>query len=71
LLISYKIEQLNIPNILDFVNICKGIYSKQQILETEGIIAQTLAFNFNFPSSAIFLEIYLTWYQSNYIFLNE
>ena len=57
LFIACKYEEIMTPDLKDFVYICDNSYTKQEILEFEGVIIQTMNFNLSCPSSLIFLEI--------------
>jgi len=59
LLIASKYEEIYVPALKDFVYIGDKAYVKEQIIAMEGIILNTLAFNFTVPSPLRFSERFL------------
>lgn len=58
MLIACKYEEIYAPEIKDFVYITDKAYTKEEILEMEGNILNTLDFNLTCNSSLIFMERY-------------
>jgi len=58
MLIASKYEEIYAPECNDFVYISDGAYTKQQILQMEQLILNTLNFNITHPSSLHFLRRY-------------
>ena len=56
MLIASKYEEIYAPEVKDFVYITDKAYSKDQILELEQKMLNTLSFNVTTPSSYRFLE---------------
>ena len=58
MLIASKYQEIYPPEVKDFVYVADKAYKKEEILEMEGIILNTLQFNLTFPSTLTFLERY-------------
>lgn len=58
MLIACKYEEIYAPEIRDFVYITDKAYTKEEILQMENEILQTLNFNITVPSSMRYLEVY-------------
>jgi len=58
MLIASKYEEIYAPECNDFVYISDGAYTKQQILQMEQTILNTLNFNITHPSALHFLRRY-------------
>ncbi|CAD8121828.1 unnamed protein product [Paramecium sonneborni] len=56
LFISSKFEEIYPPNIKDFVYVCDRAYTKEEILQMEGFILNTVNFQLNYTSPLRFLE---------------
>jgi len=56
MLIASKYQEIYPPEIRDFVYIADKIYTKEDILEMEGHMLNTLFFNLTVPTSLTFLE---------------
>lgn len=56
LMITCKFEEIYPPLLKDYVAVCDNAYSKDQILEMEGVIIQTLNFDVSRISCYAFLE---------------
>jgi cyclin B len=59
LLIASKYEEIYPPELKDFVYITDKAYSKQDVLQMEFSILNTLSFDITFPTAFRFLERYL------------
>jgi G2/mitotic-specific cyclin-B, other len=59
LLIASKYEEIYPPELKDFVYITDRAYTKQDVLEMEFLILNTLSFDITFPTSLRFLERYM------------
>jgi len=64
--IAAKYEEIYAPECNDFVHVSDGAYEKEQILETEQTILNTLAFNLTCPSALHFLRRYSKAAGSDY-----
>jgi len=64
--IGAKYEEIYAPECNDFVHVSDGAYEKDQILETEQIILNTLNFNLTCPSALHFLRRYSKAAGSDY-----
>ena len=58
LLIASKYEEIFPPKINDFIFICDNAYNKNEILNMEKLILNSIDFNINFPTIFNFFEIY-------------
>jgi hypothetical protein len=58
MLISAKYEEIYPPFVKDFIYITDKAYTKEQILEQETLILQSLDFELTYPSAIRFLERY-------------
>jgi len=66
MLIGAKYEEIYAPECNDFVHVSDGAYEKEQILETEQLILNTLEFNLTCPSALHFLRRYSKAAGSDY-----
>jgi len=64
--IGAKYEEIYAPECNDFVHVSDGAYEKDQILETEQTILNTLGFNLTCPSALHFLRRYSKAAGSDY-----
>lgn len=59
MLIASKYEEIYFPEVQDFVYITDKAYSRQEILQMEGIVLNALKFDLTVPTSLVFLKRYL------------
>ncbi|CAN6485069.1 unnamed protein product [Victoria cruziana] len=64
MLVACKYEEVLVPVINDFILICDNAYSREQVLEMEKLIVNTLEFNFSEPTPYVFLRRFLKAVQS-------
>jgi len=64
--IAAKYEEIYAPECNDFVHVSDGAYEKEQILETEQTVLNTLEFNLTCPSALHFLRRYSKAAGSDY-----
>ena len=57
LLIQCKYEEVYPPQLKDFVAVCDNAYSKEEILDMESEVLNSLEFDLNQPNSLYFLQI--------------
>ncbi|XP_024031374.1 G2/mitotic-specific cyclin-2 isoform X2 [Morus notabilis] len=65
MLLACKYEEVSIPMIEDFVLITDKAYTKNDILEMEKLMVNTLQFNFSLPTPFVFMRRFLKAVQSN------
>ena len=63
LLISFKSNEVNIPNLQQFIDITSGAYTKSELLEMEKEILKTLNFEILFPTAEEFYSIISKFYS--------
>ena len=59
MLVASKYEEIWAPEVKDFVFISDEAYTREQILEMEKIMLNTLRFNLTVPTAFAFLHRYL------------
>ncbi|KAF3789689.1 Cyclin-B2-1 [Nymphaea thermarum] len=64
MLVACKYEEVLVPVINDFILISDNAYSREQVLEMEKLIINTLEFNFSEPTPYVFLRRFLKAVQS-------
>lgn len=73
LFVASKFEEIYPPNIKDFVYVCDRAYTKDEILQMEGSILNTINFQLNYVSPTRFLELQIienTLIEDSTIFQN-
>ncbi len=70
MLIACKYEEIYPPIVKDFVYITDNAFTKEEILETERLMLQTLDFNIQITSSFRFLERYVKIVKADNIIFN-
>nr|GMD10929.1 cyclin-B2-4-like isoform X1 [Ipomoea batatas] len=65
MLLACKYEEVYAPAIVDFILISDNTYCRQEVLDMEIIMANTLQFNFSVPTPYVFIMRFLKAAQSD------
>ncbi|GAB4833007.1 Cyclin-B2-4 [Ancistrocladus abbreviatus] len=65
MLIACKYEEVSVPVVEDFILISDKAYNRQEVLQMERLMVNTLQFNLSFPTPYVFMRRFLKAAQSD------